>query len=108
MKRKISALVLMGTLLPAICWADVQPFTDIDDGSDPDACGAALCLTSAIRDGDCNKYIDKYFDIEKYRNGHFSPSRTKEARWDFLQQCKDDTEEKFRANEKWGPVKRGF
>lgn len=106
MKLIFPAFVLVGTLLPAITWADTQPLAD--DGSDPDACGAALCLTSAIRDGDCDKHITKYFDIERYRHGHFSPSRTKAARWDYLQQCKDDTDEKFRANETWGPVKRGF
>ncbi|USW97728.1 hypothetical protein NHF39_17810 [Pseudomonas proteolytica] len=32
------------------------------------------------RDGDCDKYIQKYFSIKRYKHGHFSPSRTKAAR----------------------------
>lgn len=106
MKAKFLVALLGGVLVSGSAFAETQPL--VDDGSNPDACGAVLCLAGKLREGDCNKYIDDYFDIEKYKNGHFSPSRTKRARGEWLDECKDDTQDKIRANEKWGPVKRGF
>jgi hypothetical protein len=97
----ISGVLLAGTAVAATPQAG-------DDGSNPDACGAALCLIGKTRDDDCNNYISKYFGIEKTKHGHFDPSKTKKARWKWLQQCKDDTVEKQQANDTWGPVKRGF
>lgn len=105
MQNKMILTFLGGLLVSGAALAEPQAG---DDGSDPDACGAALCLIGQIRDDDCNKYIDQYFDIEKYKHGHFSPSRTKEARGKWLNECKDDTEEKRKANDIWGPVQRGF
>lgn len=42
-----------------------QPPTNYDYGSksDSEACGATLCLLGMIRDGDCDKYVTKYFSI---------------------------------------------
>lgn len=106
MKANIWATLIGGVLLTGTAIAATPQAGD--DGSNPDACGAALCLIGVIRDDDCNGYINQYFGIEKYKDGHFSPSKTKKARWKWLQECKDDTQEKQQANDTWGPVKRGF
>lgn len=52
-----------------------QPPTDYSYGSksDSDACGATLCLLGMTRDGDCNKYVTKYFSIIRTKHGKFSP-----------------------------------
>ncbi|MGY2172132.1 TrbM/KikA/MpfK family conjugal transfer protein [Pseudomonas gingeri] len=108
MKRTIMALAFGAVFVSGLCWADDAVVEAPDDGSDPDACGAVLCLTGVIRDDDCNKYVTKYFSIEKYKHGHFSPSRTMSARGQFLDQCKDDSGSKETANNTWGGVQRGF
>ncbi|HDU8665229.1 TPA: conjugal transfer protein [Serratia liquefaciens] len=76
--------------------------------SNPDACGAVLCLLGMTRDGDCDKYIQKYFSIKRYKHGHFSPSRTKAARGETVESCKDDEGLTKKANDIWGPVEHGF
>lgn len=103
----LAALALAGTVqaneLP-------QPPTNYDYGSksDSEACGATLCLLGMIRDGDCDKYVTKYFSIIRTKKGKFSPSRTAEARGDFVAQCAEDQDRAKAANDKWGTVQRGF
>nr|WP_315418655.1 hypothetical protein [uncultured Pseudomonas sp.] len=67
-----------------------------------------LYLPGMIRDGDCEKYIQKYFSIKRYKNGHFSLSRTKDARGRAVEPCKDDEGLTKKANDIWGPVENGF
>ena len=79
--QKLPSVFLLGALLlsgTAAADEPVQPPYGHD--SNPDACGAVLCLLGMTRDGDCDKYIQKYFSIKRYKHGHFSPSRTKAAR----------------------------
>ncbi|HHW1937424.1 TPA: TrbM/KikA/MpfK family conjugal transfer protein [Pseudomonas aeruginosa] len=76
--------------------------------SDSDACGATLCLLGMTRDGDCDKYVREYFSIVRYKKGKFSPSRTSEARGDFLAQCVEDQTSAGQANDKWGGSLNGF
>ncbi|MEZ2726767.1 TrbM/KikA/MpfK family conjugal transfer protein [Pseudomonas putida] len=105
------------TVFAALAFAGVshasdlpQPPTDYTYGSksDSDACGATLCLLGTTRDGDCNKYVTKYFSIIRTKHGKFSPSRTAEARGDFVAQCVEDQSSAKSANDKWGSVQRGF
>jgi len=86
------------------------PPTDYSYGSksDSDACGATLCLLGMTRDGDCEKYVTRYFSIIRTKHGKFNPSRTAEARGDFVSQCVEDQSGAKSANDKWGGVQRGF
>ena len=107
--QKLPSVFLLGALLlsgPAVADEPVQPPYGHD--SNPDACGAVLCLLGMTRDGDCDKYIQKYFSIKRYKHGHFSPSRTKAARGEAVQSCKDDEGLTKKANDIWGPVEHGF
>lgn len=78
------------------------------NASADDACEAVLCLGGMILGGDggseCSDAIKSYFDIKKYRKGDFSPSRTKTARGDFLNQCNapDAAGNVSAIQEKWG------
>lgn len=104
----------MASVLPflfaGIVHASEQPPTDYTYGekSDQDACGAVLCLLGMTRDGDCDKYVNQYFGIVKYKKGKFSPSRTASARGDFVAQCAEDQKGAGEANDKWGRIFRGF
>lgn len=69
---------------------------------------AVRCLLGMTRDGDCEKYIQKYFSIKRYRNGHFSPSRTKDARGRAVESCKDDEGLTKKADDIWGAVENVF
>lgn len=74
-----------------------------------DACGTVLCLGGMILGGDggkeCKTHIESYFSINKYKHGHFSPSKTLKARKSYLNQCdNDDKGDKERINAKWGMV----
>ncbi|MFC3945621.1 hypothetical protein CCU68_06515 [Pseudomonas gingeri NCPPB 3146 = LMG 5327] len=90
--------------------AGAQPPTDFSYGqnSDEDACGATLCLLGMRHDGDCDKYLKRYFGIRKYKHGDFSPSRTAAARGDFVAQCVDDQAGAKKANDQWGGSFNGF
>ena len=90
--------------------AGAQPPTDFSYGenSDTDACGATLCLLGITRDGDCDKYLKRYFSIVKFKHGNFSPSRTAAARGDFVAQCVDDQAGAKKANDQWGGSQNGF
>ncbi len=74
--QKLSAAFLLSAAL--FSGAAIAAESDLPYGhdSDPDACGAALCLLGTTRDGDCDKYITKYLSIYRTRHGKFSPSRT--------------------------------
>lgn len=108
MQKLLSALLLGALLLSGTAAADEPVQPPYDQDSNPDACGAVLCLLGMTRDGDCDKYIQKYFSIKRYRNGHFSPSRTKDARGRAVESCKDDEGLTKKANDIWGPVENGF
>jgi hypothetical protein len=104
-------LAFLATLAFAgVAQAGAQPPTDFSYGqnSDEDACGATLCLLGMSRDGDCDKYLKRYFSIVKFKHGNFSPSRTAAARGDFVAQCVDDQAGAKQANDKWGGSRYGF
>ena len=104
-------LAFLATLAFAgVAQAGAQPPTDFSYGenSDTDACGAILCLLGMTRDGDCDKYLKRYFSIVKFKHGHFSPSRTAAARGDFVAQCVDDQAGAKKANDQWGGSQNGF
>ena len=107
--QKLSAAFLLGAVLlsgtAAAADSDPPPY---GHDSDPDACGAALCLLGMTRDGDCDKYITTYFSIYRTKHGKFSPSRTAQARGDFLAACKDDEGGPGKANDIWGKAPNGF
>lgn len=105
-----TALLVAAMILGGNVHAEQLPPTDYSYGSksDSDACGATLCLLGMTRDGDCDKYVTRYFSIVRYKKGKFSPSRTAEARGDFLAQCVEDQTSAGSANDKWGGVLNGF
>jgi len=109
MRRQLFAFV--ATLAFAgLAHAGAQPLTDFTDPdkSDEDACGATLCLLGMSRDGDCDKYLKRYFSIVRFRHGKFSASRTSEARGNFVAQCVSDQSSAKEANDKWGGSRYGF
>lgn len=109
MRKQVIALV--ATLAFAgIAQGGAQPPADFSYGqkSDEDACGATLCLLGMSRDGDCDKYITRYFSIVKFKHGKFSASRTAAARGDFVAQCVEAQDSAKEANDKWGGLRNGF
>ncbi|MDR2925506.1 MAG: hypothetical protein LBU76_06110 [Azoarcus sp.] len=61
-----------------------------DAGSKEDSpCGMVLCMASGglSSPSGCRKSINAFFKIRRERHGHFSPSRTANARRDRLNQC---------------------
>jgi hypothetical protein len=61
----------------------VQP-ADNNDGP----CGILICMSaSGSSPKECRRGIEKFEKIRKTHNGHFSPSRTKEARRKKLDEC---------------------
>ena len=72
-----------------------------------DACGAILCLagemTGSSGDGECSRYLERYFNIVEKHHGDFSPARTARKRMGFLEQCsagKSDTRQQ--VNDRYG------
>ncbi|MQT27552.1 hypothetical protein GHN41_21175 [Pseudomonas helleri] len=106
--QKLSAVFLLSAALFSGAATAVESDQPYGHDSDPDACGAALCLLGTTREGDCDKYITKYFSIYRTKHGKFSPSRTAEARGDFLAACKDDEGSSSKANGIWGAIPNGF
>nr|QOQ33320.1 hypothetical protein [Pseudomonas syringae pv. actinidiae] len=108
--RKQVLAILATLAFTGLAHAGEQPLNVISDPdkSDEDACGATLCLLGMSRDGDCEKYLKRYFSIVKFKNGNFSPSRTAEARGDFVAQCVSDQDSAKDANDKWGRSRYGF
>lgn len=51
------------------------------------ACEVILCLSSSARPAECSAPISKYFAIRIYHHGNFSPSKTINARKNFLNLC---------------------
>lgn len=105
-----TAILAAALTLASSAYADQPTSPDYSYGSksDSDACGATLCLLGMSRDGDCDKYVTRYFSIVRTKHGKFSPSRTSEARGDFLAQCVEDKASGKQANDKWGGSKGGF
>ncbi len=108
MQKLPFALLLGALLLSGTVVADEPVQPPYVQDSDADACGAVLCLLGVIRYGDCDMYIQKYFSIKRYKHGHFSPSRTKNARGQAVESCKDGEGLAKKANDIWGPVEHGF
>lgn len=76
-------------------------------GGNQDACGVVLCLAGAAMNGQlptaCTGYVEKYFAIQAFHNGDFSPSRTAKARMNFLNQCQgSDAQSKNSVNNRYG------
>lgn len=75
-----------------------------------DPCGVELCMggMTMMREEpeQCREHISDFFDIVKYKNGHFSPSKTKKARTDFLDQCESgNANDKKRIIAKYGTLR---
>lgn len=83
----------------------VAPFSASADSSQ--SCGTVLCLGGSMLGGKggsmCEQPIQDYFDIKKYRKKKFSPSRTFQARQDYLDECESENEgNKARIQAKYG------
>jgi len=71
-------------------------------------CGAELCLSdfnAAKMAVACKSEMDGFFSIRRTKHGKFSPSRTYQARRDYLYKCdSDNTAQKEDIMQKFGHV----
>lgn len=58
------------------------------------ACGAVMCLTQLEFGGECDKHIDKYFEVREYHHKKFSAVKTVKARMEWLGKCEGASKKK--------------
>lgn len=82
---KIANLSILLLLFSSVTFA--LPGDEQLTGDKRTACEIILCLSSGTRPSECNAPIRKYFSIQVFHHGSFSPSRTAKARKNFLKLC---------------------
>lgn len=98
---------LFTTGLLVVALTAVSPTTVLADDNES-ACGAILCLAGVMASGgsggsQCAGYINDYFSIVKFHNGHFDLTGTFNARTSFTNECESATgASKSSVNGKFG------
>ena len=67
--------------------AQVSSYTSYTRDEEDGACAILLCMTQPQSPKECRKGIQKFENIRKTKHGHFSPSRTADARRKKLDEC---------------------
>jgi len=88
MKKRTKTLVVVIFALSGVTTASASP------------CGAELCLSdfnAAKMAAACKSEMDDFFSIRRTKHKKFSPSRTYQARRDYLYQCESGNSEQKEA-----------
>lgn len=70
-------------------------------------CASVLCLSGLLtgdNPSECEKHIDDYFSIRKFKRGKWRVGKTIEKRYEYLKKCPEGKDKNVKINATYGHI----